>query len=57
MDTHLVEWLPKVINLKNGDAKIIKNAGAIVRAPFDRVTLSMNWVRRKSVWWVITAAG
>jgi carbonic anhydrase len=34
MDTRLVELLPKALNLRNGDAKIIKNAGAIVSHPF-----------------------
>lgn len=34
MDTRLVELLPRAMNLKNGDAKIIKNAGAIVSHPF-----------------------
>jgi len=34
MDTRLFELLPKALNLKNGDAKIIKNAGAILTQPF-----------------------
>ncbi|MNI09145.1 Beta-carbonic anhydrase 1 [compost metagenome] len=34
MDTRLVELLPKAMNLRNGDAKIIKNAGAILTQPF-----------------------
>lgn len=34
MDTRLVELLPKALNLKNGDAKFIKNAGAILTQPF-----------------------
>lgn len=34
MDTRLVELLPKALNLRNGDAKIIKNAGAIITQPF-----------------------
>lgn len=34
MDTRLVELLPKALNLRNGDAKFIKNAGAIVSHPF-----------------------
>ncbi len=34
MDTRLIELLPKSLNLKNGDAKIIKNAGAIISNPF-----------------------
>src|ERR1043166_5969514 len=41
MDTRLTELLPKAMNLKNGDAKIIKIAGAIVAAPFGSVMRSI----------------
>lgn len=41
MDTRLVELLPKAMNLKNGDAKIVKNAGAIVSHPFGSVMRSL----------------
>lgn len=41
MDTRLVELLPRALNLKNGDAKIIKNAGAIVSHPFGSVMRSI----------------
>lgn len=34
MDTRLIELLPKALNFKNGDAKFIKNAGAILTQPF-----------------------
>ncbi|MBW7456358.1 carbonic anhydrase, partial [Paenibacillus sepulcri] len=34
MDTRLSELLPRALNLRNGDAKIIKNAGAILTQPF-----------------------
>jgi carbonic anhydrase len=34
MDTRLSELLPKAIGFKNGDAKFIKNAGAILTQPF-----------------------
>lgn len=34
MDTRLVELLPKALNLRNGDAKFIKNAGAVLTQPF-----------------------
>jgi carbonic anhydrase len=34
MDTRLVELLTKSLDLRNGDAKIIKNAGAILTHPF-----------------------
>ena len=41
MDTRLTELLPKAMNLRNGDAKIIKVAGAIVAAPFGSVMRSI----------------
>lgn len=41
MDTRLVELLPRAMNLRNGDAKVIKNAGAIVSHPFGSVMRSM----------------
>ncbi|HEX7056121.1 MAG TPA: carbonic anhydrase [Bacilli bacterium] len=41
MDTRLIELLPKAMNLKNGDAKFIKNAGAIVMQPFGNVMRSI----------------
>ncbi|WP_314587828.1 carbonic anhydrase [Paenibacillus terrigena] len=41
MDARLVELLPKAMNLKNGDAKIIKNAGAIITQPFGSVMRSI----------------
>lgn len=41
MDTRLTELLPKAMNLKNGDAKIIKNAGAIITAPFGNIMRSI----------------
>jgi len=34
MDTRLIELLPKALGLKNGDAKFIKNAGAVLTQPF-----------------------
>ena len=34
MDTRLTELLPQALGLKNGDAKIIKNAGAVLSHPF-----------------------
>lgn len=34
MDTRLTDLLPKAMNIKNGDAKIIKNAGATITHPF-----------------------
>ncbi|AHD06514.1 putative carbonic anhydrase YtiB [Paenibacillus larvae subsp. larvae DSM 25430] len=41
MDTRLVELLPRALNLRNGDAKIIKNAGALVSHPFGSVMRSI----------------
>lgn len=41
MDTRLTELLPKALNLRNGDAKIIKNAGAIVTQPFGNIMRSV----------------
>ena len=37
MDTRLTELLPKAMNIKNGDAKIIKNAGATIMHPFGSI--------------------
>lgn len=34
MDTRLTELLPVALGLKNGDVKIIKNAGGIITDPF-----------------------
>lgn len=41
MDTRLVELLPRAMNIRNGDAKVIKNAGAIVSHPFGSVMRSL----------------
>ena len=41
MDTRLVELLPRAMNLRQGDAKIIKNAGAIVSHPFGSIMRSI----------------
>ncbi|WP_216831553.1 beta-class carbonic anhydrase [Alkalihalobacterium elongatum] len=41
MDTRLTELLPRAMNLKNGDAKIIKNAGAIISHPFGSIMRSI----------------
>jgi len=41
MDTRLIELLPKAMNLKNGDAKFIKNAGAIITQPFGNIMRSI----------------
>ena len=41
MDARLTELLPKAMNIKNGDAKIIKDAGATVMHPFGGVMRSI----------------
>jgi carbonic anhydrase len=41
MDTRLVELLPRAMNLRNGDVKIIKNAGAIITQPFGNIMRSI----------------
>ncbi|WP_112180041.1 MULTISPECIES: carbonic anhydrase [Paraliobacillus] len=41
MDTRLVELLPKALNFKNGDVKIVKSAGAILTDPYDSVMKSI----------------
>jgi carbonic anhydrase len=41
MDTRLIELLPKAMNIGNGDAKIIKNAGALVSHPFGSIMRSI----------------
>ena len=38
MDTRFTELLPAALGLKNGDAKIIKNAGGLVISAFDSET-------------------
>ncbi|MBD5268595.1 MAG: carbonic anhydrase [Bacteroides sp.] len=41
MDTRLIELLPAALGLKNGDVKIIKNAGATIVNPFDSTMRSL----------------
>lgn len=41
MDTRLVELLPAALGLRNGDVKIIKNAGATITNPFDSTMRSI----------------
>ena len=41
MDTRLTELLPAALNFKNGDIKIIKNAGAVISNPFGSVMRSL----------------
>ncbi len=41
MDTRLTLLLPAALGLKNGDAKIIKNAGALILHPYDSAMRSL----------------
>ncbi|EDL65219.1 beta-class carbonic anhydrase [Bacillus sp. SG-1] len=41
MDTRLVELVTKAINMKNGDVKIVRNAGAVVSHPFGSIMRSL----------------
>lgn len=41
MDTRLTELLPAALGLKNGDAKIIKNAGGVISHPFGSAIRSL----------------
>lgn len=41
MDTRLVELLPAALGLRNGDVKIIKNAGGMIIDPFDSAVRSL----------------
>jgi len=41
MDTRLVELLPRAMDLRQGDAKVLKTAGAIVTHPFGGIMRSI----------------
>ena len=41
MDTMLTELLPAALGIKNGDAKIIKNAGGVISHPFGSAVRSL----------------
>lgn len=41
MDTRLTELLPAALGIKNGDAKIIKNAGGVIAHPYGSVMRSL----------------
>lgn len=41
MESRLLELLHRALNLENGDAKMVKNAGAIIRKPFDSIMKSI----------------
>ena len=41
MDTRLVTLLPAALGIKNGDVKMIKNAGGVINNPFDSTMRSL----------------
>lgn len=41
MDTRLTELLPLALGIKNGDAKLIKNAGGVITHPFGSAMRSL----------------
>lgn len=41
MDTRLTELLPSALGIKNGDCKIIKNAGGVISHPYGSVVRSL----------------
>src|SRR5690625_6775590 len=41
MESRLVELLPRALNIHNGDVKMVKNAGAIIRKQFDCIIKSL----------------
>ena len=41
MDARLFELLPKAMNFKNGDVKIVKSAGAVINHPFGGIMRSL----------------
>lgn len=41
MDTRLVELLPAALGIKNGDVKMIKNAGGVITDPWDSTMRSI----------------
>ena len=41
MDTRLTELLPAALGIRNGDVKIIKNAGGTITNPFDSTVRSL----------------
>ncbi|MFV0314140.1 MAG: beta-class carbonic anhydrase [Anaerotignum sp.] len=41
MDTRMTELLPAALGLKNGDVKVIKNAGAMISHPYGSIIFSL----------------
>lgn len=50
MDTRLVELLPAALGIRNGDVKLIKNAGGMITGPFDSAVRSLLWASSSWVW-------
>lgn len=50
MDTRLIELLPAALGLKNGDAKIIKNAGGVITHPTE-VWSAVFWLPSLNLVW------
>ena len=62
MDTRMTELLPAALGLKNGDVKLIKNAGGRVMHPYGSVisafwsqSMSWAWIRSLSLGMMIAA--
>lgn len=49
MDSRLVELLPKSMNLRNGDVKIVKSAGVIVNHPFGSILVALYELKADEV--------
>ena len=41
MDTRLIELLPAALGIRNGDAKVIKNAGSVITHPYGSMMRSL----------------
>lgn len=41
MESRLVELLHRALNIQNGDVKMLKNAGAMIRKPYDTIMKSI----------------
>ena len=50
MDTRLVELLPAALGIRNGDVKLIKNAGGMITGPFDSAVRSLLWASSSWAW-------
>ncbi|PPA68883.1 beta-class carbonic anhydrase [Jeotgalibacillus proteolyticus] len=41
MDTRLLDLLPKSMDMRNGDVKVVRNAGAVIMHPFGSIMRSL----------------